>query len=377
MKKKVLVWVIIITVIVSLVSLRIISARKGKYISVKTAQAVKGDIKSYLSTTAVIQSKNSVDYYGLQGKIKTVNIKIGDTVKQGDVLIAYESQDMSTAVQQAQLQYDNAVLNKQDTVNQNNSILKQINDIDNQIASLKKLNPKADVTALEQEKLQLKPVSDEKLQQLDNQIKAALLSLNQAKESQAKYEDKIIARSGGVVTALSAEEGASTSQAQLLVTVQDINNLKAVVAVGKYDAASIMPGQEAEIKNGNNTYKGKVSFIAPAAVKTVSSTGQDTTLDVEIDILDKAPDLKINFEADTDILIGQTNNILKVPAESIKTDKAGKSYVFIVKGNKAVQKYVDLGLQSDTEAQILSGISEGDRVILNPSVAVKDGALVK
>lgn len=377
MKKKVLIWVIIVAVIAALVSIRVISARKGKYLSVKTAQAVKGDIKSYLSTTSVIQSKNSVDYYGLQGKIQTVNVKIGDAVKKGDVLIAYDSQDMSTAVQQAQLQYDNAVLNKQDTINQNNSILSQIDNINNQIKALQRINPKADVAALEQQKQQLKPVSDEKMQQLDNQVKAALLSLNQAKQSQAKYQDKIIAKSAGVVTALNAEEGAATSQAQVMVTVQDISNLKAVVSVGKYDAASIKLGQEAEIKNGNNIYKGKVSFIAPAAVKTVSATGQDTTLDVEIDILDKTPDLKINFEADTDILIGQTNDVLKVPAESIKTDKDGKSYVYIVKGNKAVQKYVDLGLQSDTEAQILNGINEGDRVILNPSIAVKDGALVK
>lgn len=377
MKKKVLIWVIIVAVVAVAVLVRVMSAGNGKYVSVKTAEAVKGDIKSYLSTTAVIQSKNSTDYFGLQGKISSVNIKVGDTVKKGEALIVYESQDMDTAVKQAQLQYDNAVLNKQDTINQNNNILSQISDIDSQIKTLQNQNPRADVTALEAQKQKLTPVSDEKLKQLDNQVEAALLSLNQAKENKAKYQDKIAAQSDGVVTSLNAEAGAMTTQAQVLATVQDIGDLKAVVSVGKYDASSIKLGQEAEIKSGNNTYKGKVSFIAPSAVKTTTSTGQDTTLSVEIDILDKALDLKINFEADTDILIGQTNNVLKVPAESIKTDKDSKSYVYVVKGNKAVQKYVTIGLQSDTEAQVLSGINEGDRVILNPSVSVKDGALVK
>lgn len=394
MKKKVTIWIVIIAVVVGLISYRIAAKNKRNFVSVKTAAVQQGEIKSYLSTTATIKSKNSKDYYPLQGKVKKVNVKVGDTVKKGQVLVEYEVQDLNAAVKQAQIQYDNAVLTKQMYVNSNNEMKnkmadldKQISDIDNQISAAQK-NPEeaANLPTLESKKAQLKqqrdalklPFSNEQLKQADNAITLAKINLDSAKQNLSKSQDKITSDIDGVVTAVSVVEGAtSMASAQPAVTVQDIDNLKAVMSVGKYDANKIQVGQEAVIKSGNKEYKGKVSFIEPAAKKTVSATGSETTLGVEIDILDRAEDLKIDFDADVDILLGQVSNVLKVPAESIRTTKEDKTFVYVVEGDKVAEREVKLGLQSDMEAQIVEGVKSGDRVILNPSENIKNGTLVR
>lgn len=399
MKKKIIIWAVIIAIIGGVVFLRISASNKGKYQSVKAAEVTQGDIKSYLSTTAIIKSKNSKDYYGLQGKVKSVNVKVGDSVKKGQVLVAYEVQDLGAQAKQAQIQYDNAKLSKQILVNNNNDITskiadfdKQIADLDSQISALQKDTNPADqakvqsqVQTLASQKAQLKstrdnlkPASSEQLKQADNQIQLAKIALDTAQTALSKNQDSIIADMDGVVTALNVVEGAtSMASAQPAVSVMDLSNLKAEVSVGKFDANKIQLGQEAVIKSGDKEFKGKVSFIDPSAKKTVSATGGDSTLGVEIDIVDNPQGLKVDFDADVDILLGQVNNVVKVPAECIKTTKDNKSYVYSIEGNKAVEKQVKTGIQSDMEIEIVDGVKKGDKVISNPANNIANGTLVK
>ena len=96
-----------------------------------------------------------------------------------------------------------------------------------------------------------------------------------------------------------------------------------------------------------------------------------------MDILDKADNLKIDFDADIDILLNDVKSVLKVPAESVKTDKTGKNYVYVVDGEKARERVVKLGVQSETEVEILEGIKAGEKVVLNPVATIKDGVLIK
>lgn len=395
MKKKYVIWAIIIVVLGGIFYLRIQSQNKLKYTAVKTTKAVMGDVKSYLSTTATIKSKNSKDYYGLSGKVLTLNVKVGDTVKSGQVLVKYDTPDLNTSVKQAQIQYDNAVLGKQSEINANNDMNSKMTDLDNQIADMDSKistaqaskNPQdaASVPALQSQRAQLKqtrdslkvPFSDEQLKQADNSIALAKIALDSAKTNLSKNTDSITADFDGVVTAVNAIVGAIGNPSMVAVTVQDLSSLKGVISVGKYDAAKLSVGQDAIIKTQNNEYKGKVSYMDPAAKQTVSASGTDSTLNVEIDIQNPGTDLKAGFDTDVDILLGEANNVLKVPVEAIKTDKNDKNYIYIVQGKKAVEREVKLGIQSDTDVQITSGASEGDSVILNPSASLHDGSFVK
>ena len=164
---------------------------------------------------------------------------------------------------------------------------------------------------------------------------------------------------------------------EAVVIVQDIENLKAVASLGKYDASKVKIGQEVIIKNGDKTYNGSISFIDPAAIKTVGISGSETTLAVEISILDKSPDLKIDFDVDVDILVGKVAGAIKIPSEALKVEKGGKNLVYVVEDNLVRERKVTIGSQSDTEVQITKGISKGEKVILNPSTSILEGTSVK
>ena len=164
---------------------------------------------------------------------------------------------------------------------------------------------------------------------------------------------------------------------EALVVVQDIENLKATASLGKYDASKVKIGQEVIVKNGDKTYKGSISFIDPAANKSVGVTGSETTLAVEISILDKAPDLKIDFDVDVDILVDKVASAVKIPSEALKVEKGNKNSVYVVEENVVSERQVTIGAQSDTEVQITKEIKKDEKVILNPSTSIKDGTIVK
>ncbi len=380
MKKRVIIYLLIGVVVFGGIFFIISSGKSRRLTEVKTTTVSTGDINAYLSTTATVKSQNSKEYYGLQAKVKGINVKVGDRVSKGETLITYETQDLATAVKQAQLQYDNAILQKRDLVNQNNSIKSKISDLDRQINTLQTSNNPQDISkleALKQQRNTLQPISDEKLKQSDNAVALAKISLDSTKQKLVENKGSITAENDGVVTLVEATLGAVTNGMQPVIIVQDTENLQAVASLGKYDANKVKLGQEVIIKSGNNQYKGVVSFIDPAATKTLSAAGGETTLGIRIDIIDKAPDLRIDFDVDVDILLGQAKNVLKVPAECIRPGKGDKNYLYVVENGVVREREVLIGLQSDMEVEIKSGVNAGEKVILNPSASIREGVIIK
>lgn len=387
MNKKIIVAISILAIVGTAIGIRSFTANKNKYTAVKLVQVEKGDIKAYLSTTGTVKSKHLKNYYGTQGKVKTINVKVGDKVRKGQILLTFEAADMTSTIKQAEIQYDNAVLARKDLNNQNNVILSTMKQLDEQIALLQSKLPglSGDAALKLQEQLQnlkdqrnkITPVSDEKLKQADNSVALASLAVEQAKDRASQSNDKITADFDGTITAVNLSEGDITMGNQPIIVLQDLSNLKLEVHVSKYDSQKVKEGQEVIIKSGGESYKGKVSFLYPAAQKAMGANGgADTFLAVDIDVLNIGS-LKVDFDADVDILFGSAENVIKVPAECITVDKKGRSYVYTVENNRAKEKQVQLGLQSDMEAEVLQGINQGERIVLNPGAAVKDGTYVK
>jgi len=380
LKKKVIISSLIVVGILSGVFFINEKKNDSKMVTVKTSMVQLGELKSYISTTATVKSKNSKEYYGLQAKIKKVNVAIGDNIRIGDILVTYETQDLASTVSQAQIQYDNAILSKRDLYNQNNSIKNKIADLSNEIVILEKsLNPtdKAKLESIKQQKSALSPISNEKLKQADNAVRLSEISLISAKQRVAENKSTIVAENAGVVTDLNAIEGSIGNGMQAVVVVQDLVNLKATASLGKYDATKVKIGQEVTIKSGNSIYKGSILFIEPAAKKTVGVTGSETTLGIEISIIDSAPALKIDFDVDVDILVEKVADAIKIPSEALKVEKGGKNFIYVVEETIVHERNVNVGTQSDTEVQVTKGVKTGEKVILNPSTSIKEGTKVK
>lgn len=394
MRKRVILGIIVALVIGASAYFYIAKNKAAAYTNVKTAQVSKGEVKSYLATTAVIKSKNVKEYFGQQLRVSKLNVKVGEPVTQGQLLLSYDVTDINNSIKQAEIQYENAVISKSILTNSNNDIKnkivdadKKIQELEGQIESLRgSTNPldSARVYTLESQRTQLKatrdslkPVSSDQLKQADNAISLAKIALESARAKLGEGKENVVADFDGVVTAVNVIEGGIANPALAAIVIQDLNSLKAVVSLGKFDAAKIQLEQAAEVKANGNTAKGKVTYIDPVAKKTASVAGTDTTLNTEIDILEKAEGLKIDFDTEVNILLGEKAAVIKVPVEAVRNDKTNRDYVFVVEGDKAVERTVKLGLHSDLEVEIIEGVKEGEKVVLNPTGNLKDGGLVK
>lgn len=382
MKKKII-WTAVILVVVSSALYLGLRGKKASKEIVKIKEAASGDIESYLSTTGTIKSKTNDEYYSQSLKVKKVYVKVGDSVKAGDVIASYDTQDLELQVKTLSLQYDNAVLSRNDMYNQN----KQAEEQDKKISSLKKqitenkdpvkladLNNQ--LTQASADRAKMMEYSSEKLQQADNSVSLAKINLDSARDKLSQAQKGIRVKNSGTVTSLNIKEDSIPNSISAAAVIQDLSKLYVQLQVSKYDAGSIKIGQQCTVKLRNSEYSGKVTEIDPSATTSVSASGQTTNLGVRVDILESAPDLKVDFDVDVDILTGTAKNIIKIPGESIVTDKDGVNSVFVYENGKAVQKKVILGIQSDTEAQVKEGIKIKDKVILNPTASLVNGAAV-
>ncbi|GFP74896.1 Multidrug resistance protein MdtA [Clostridium fungisolvens] len=423
---------------------------KSNNISVKTIIVTKENIKSYLNTTGVVKAKNIRDYYGSQLKVTSINFKVGNKVKKGDVLMSFDTSDLQNAAKQAKIQYDSAILQRQDLLNQNAKISSKINDLDSEIADVKskieqlkldrniatnnygfintvsalkdkitnkekKYSKEATnildnnehdsqmvqtdssssvavlqqlskvLTTLETQRNSIQPISEEKLKQMDNTVALAKIAFESA-NSRLKYmPENLTADFDGTVTSLNAAIGSIASPTSATVTIEDLENLKVIVSLGKSDIDKVKVDQNATIRSNGKEYNGKITFISPSGKKGVSgigmmaaTTSNDVTMDAEIELYKSDENLKAEFGVDVDVLLAERNSVVTVPMEAIKAVKGGRYVVYTVDANRKVsEREVKLGIQSETNAEILKGVNTGERIILNPSTMIRDGIIVK
>jgi HlyD family secretion protein len=76
------------------------------------------------------------------------------------------------------------------------------------------------------------------------------------------------------------------------------------------------------------------------------------------------------------VVVWQKTDTVRVPLSAIFRDGDGWA-VFAIEGDRAHKRLIAIGHRGDREAEVLSGIAEGDRVVVHPGDRLTDGAGVK
>lgn len=389
MNKKMIGLILLGTVVISSVSFGVYKSTIKEATHVKISLVSKGDVKDYISTTGTIKSNNTKDYYGPQGKVTKINVSVGDVVKKGDILIEFDIDSLSSSIAQAEIQYNNAILSKEMLQSNNEKINSKIAELNSEISKLDKEiakleaseDPVAQITlnelkvqrkSLVQSKDSITPISKEQLKQADNAIALAKSNLDTLKDASSKKSKVVKAEFDGVVTHIYTSVDAMSSGTQPVCTVQDIEDLKVTLSVGKYDSKLIKVGQEAKVSIDGEIIPGEVDFISPTATTILG----EPVLIVDV-ILDGFNEyLKVDFSEDVDILVNEAKNVLRVPMEAIKYLNDGSTVVYKVEDDTAKEVKVEIGVESDSFVEIKKGLTLKDKVILNPSDSIVDGTLV-
>ncbi len=161
----------------------------------------------------------------------------------------------------------------------------------------------------------------------------------------------------GVLTWVVQEVGSMVKQGAVIARVADLSSFRVEATLSDVHASQLMPGLPARVLANEKMLDGMITSILP--------TIKDGAMTIVIGLKDKAdPNLRSNLRVDVYVVSGHKDKALKikrgpaVPGEGIHD-------LFVIRENVAVKTPVKIGLSSFEEAEVLSGLMEGDEVIVS------------
>lgn len=283
----------------------------------------------YTTTVQAYVTNNVVPQAG--NRIKQINVEIGDFVSKGQVL---------------------AVM---DQVNLQQTRLKLAND-STELSRLRQLFAQGGL-------------SQSDLEQMEMSYKV----------SRTQYENLVentILRSpiNGVITARNYDNGDMYAMTSPIFVVQQITPVKLLVGISENDYTKVKKGQEVEISADalpGRTFVGKVDRIYP----TIDATTHTFTCEVVVNNSDRA--LRPGMFARALVTFAVNNSIVVPDGAIVRQQGSGQKSVFVLNADNTVSnRIVTLGKHTGAEYEVLSGLSEGDKVVVKGNTALKDGSEV-
>jgi HlyD family secretion protein len=387
-------WVSIAGAVVILIAaVALVRLAKGTSIDPnKIAKVTRGDVARSVVATGDIQPITKVEVKSkASGIVEKLYVDINDRVKKGQELAQLDQEELLDQVdaQKAQLAAAEANVSTfqanidQDKVNaaapdlpmykatfDRNLQMQKDGIVSRQTLDDANRDYLAALTKRDSAKAQI-GVDDAKLKQARAQVLQSQASLKQLEE-QLSYTT-IVAPMDGVILSRDVEMGDAVSSilvlgstATLVMTEGDTSQVYVQGKVDEADIAHVYLGQPARIKVESfrdRSFYGHVTKIAPMGVEKDNVT----TFEVRVSINNPGGELKANMTANAEILLDEHKRVLTVPENAVVYDAQKNASVNIPdKSQKdGVRKVpVKVGLSNGSVTEIVSGLKEGDRVVL-------------
>jgi len=176
----------------------------------------------------------------------------------------------------------------------------------------------------------------------------------------------------GIIAELYVTEGSSVGPAAAVaLEVSDVVEMP--VGIEEARIGQIQTGQRAALRveaYPGQDFPAEVSSIAPVADKS------SHTFRVTVTPIDEDRQLRSGMFANLSVLVDEKQNTLLVPVDAV-TEVDGQSVVYVVKDNIAELRPVEVGLSNDGQVEILSGVEEGELVVVAGQGNLTDGAKVE
>jgi HlyD family secretion protein len=392
--KRFWIW-IVVAVVVVVVGGGVALARMVSGSSIdpnKIAKVAKGDVARSVVATGKIQPITKVEVKSkASGIVEKLFVDINNKVRKGDPLAELDQQEILAQVEAQKAQLVAAQANvgtfeaniEQDKVNaaapdlpmykttlDRNMQMQKEGVVSQQALDNANKDYLAALNKRDGAKAQI-GVDIAKLKQAQAQVLQSQASLKQLEE-QLSYTT-IVAPMDGVVLSRDVEIGDAVSSilvlgstATLVMTEGDTSQVYVKGKVDEADIAHVYMNQPARIKVESfrdRVFNGRVTKIAPLGVEKDNVT----TFEVRVSIDNAAGELKANMTANAEILLDEHKGVLTVPENAVTYDGQKNASVEIPdkKQKEGKRKIpVKVGLSNGSVTEILSGLKEGDQVVL-------------
>lgn len=185
---------------------------------------------------------------------------------------------------------------------------------------------------------------------------------------------------GRVLRVIHKSEGA-VNAGEPLLEVANARFLEIEVEVLSTDAVKISPGTKVLLERwgGEKPLEGAVRLIEPTAFTKISALGvEEQRVRVIADITSPPQEwsrLGDGYRVEASFILWEGSDILQVPASALFRYQ-DKWAVFLVEGDKAVRRIVEVGHRNGLAAEITSGLQGGETIVTHPDDTIDDGKLV-
>jgi len=183
---------------------------------------------------------------------------------------------------------------------------------------------------------------------------------------------RITSQASGVVGARYFEEGERVKADDKLITLMDTSSLYAIFPVREKEALRIKEGMEAVIQidgTGGEKY-GRVDLVYPQA------DAQSLSFLVRVLIEDATDNLKPGMFARVRVTLGPAEKSLFLPGSALANKKNNEAEIFVINGNTLSLRKVVYGRTLGDQWEIISGVREGEIVVLRPESDMREGTNV-
>lgn len=220
----------------------------------------------------------------------------------------------------------------------------------------------------------------------DYQRRVYLEQINQLK-NEINILDKELSKTSiksefsGPVLEIYLKDKTALPSGSKILKIGDLNSIAIESDILSEEVPQIKVGMTVEISGkalDNKKIFGKVSRIYPIGFTKISALGVEQQ---RVKIISYFDNKKINLRPETSldikIITQEHKNVLTIPERSMFKEK-DKWFVFIVNNeNKLELKEIKVGLKNEDNAEVLSGVSENQTIVLEPDNTLKEGQKVK
>lgn len=211
----------------------------------------------------------------------------------------------------------------------------------------------------------------------DSRIALTALLQAQAQLSGAKVrlaQAKIVALQSGTVLTRSVEPGDVVQPSRTLLVLAADADVQLVVQPDERNLAAIQLGQKARAAADaypQQPFDATVSYIAP------SIDPQRGSIEVRLGVPKPPAFLKPDMTVSIDLTVAAKPQALTVPSAAVRGQASTRPWVQIVRDDRVVRREVALGIRGEGSVEIVSGLAEGDEVIVPDGMQLAEGARVR
>ena len=331
---------------------------------VETVIAGKGDIASVSVVSGKLKALHEVNVVAkVTGNVKEITSLVGQSINKGDTIFVIDDTDIKAQLDQAQAALSMAEANYR----QNRERFE---------------NAKKD---LERGELLFEQgaISEQALEQMRAAASDAGLQVLEAQLAQAKASYDMMLKQykecwvtspiDGMVAYINVGVGEMVSPGAPVAMVVDMSAVVLEGSIGESLINHVEKQEDIEIRipsAGEKPFNGTIKEISPAADQRTGLFG----LKVLIDNPDGA--IKPGMFAEADLVKDSRQDVVYIPSSAVLS-KNGDRFVYIVEGGKAVYREVATGIGGDGTIEIISGVKEGEEVIVRGQNYLNDGDTVR